>query len=84
MTYPIDRKPPFVLHYQHRGRNYVLNIMADSWEDAEKRIKAIGATGEIVGSNAFVAIRANALTLPFATAFVAITCWWRNLWGSRK
>ncbi len=73
-----DREKPFTeyaVEYQHKGARWGLTIKAASWEDAEDRLKAIGAWGRVVGS--------GVITIPaslgvFAKAWVWIANAWRT------
>ena len=73
-----ERKPPFMIQYRHKGSEYALTLWADSWEDAEARLRSIGGNGEVVGSNVQT-VPANAFVLPFTSLWVRLVCWWRNL-----
>ena len=77
-----DRKPPYAIRYQYNGRTYNCTIWAESWEDAERRLRSIGATGEVYGSDV-QSFSANPVTLPFSVLWVRFICWWRNLGRGR-
>lgn len=72
------REPPFLIEYHHRGSQCGFQMGADSWDDAQDRLRSIGANGRVIGSNVS-SLRANAVTLPFAAAWSTIVCWFRNL-----
>jgi len=39
----------FAIDYRHGGHSFTLTLWAYSWEDADERLKAIRATGAVVG-----------------------------------
>lgn len=78
----MERKPPFVVQYNHKGSTWGFQIWAESWEDAEARLKSIGYNGQIIGSNAST-IKTNPVTLPLVALWMPFICWWRNLWQRR-
>lgn len=61
----------YLVEYRHQGAVWGLTIDADSWDDAQERLRMIGWNGRVIGD--------NAITVPgsmgwFARAFV----WLRN------
>lgn len=73
-----DRKPPFAVDYNHNGKTYRLTLWAESWDDAQNRLRSIGGNGRVVGSDV-QQFRPNGLTLPITVLWVRLVCWWRNL-----
>lgn len=73
-----DHKPPFAVSYRHRGAEYTFTIWANSWDDAEDRLRSISTTGRVYGSDVSTT-RCHSLTLPFAATWAALRCWWLNL-----
>ena len=74
----MKQEPPFLCEYIYDGRRFSATIGGDSWEEAERHLKCIGANGRIVGSNVS-SIPVNALTLPFAGIYVRLVVFFRNL-----
>jgi|GEM_PF-3394096 hypothetical protein len=72
-----ERKPPYGVAYRRKGREYSFQIWAESWEDAEDRLRSIAMTGRVYGSN-LETVPANSLTLPFAALWASLTVRWRN------
>lgn len=73
-----EHKPPYGVQYRHNNETWTFVLpYADSWEDAEARLKSIGAYGKVYGSN-LQRLPANSVTLPFVGLWASITCWWRN------
>ncbi len=74
MTAPTDigGYKKYVVEYPFGNSRWGLLIDARSWEEAEERIKRIGAFGRVVGS--------DVTTIPASLGFVAkLLVWWRNL-----
>lgn len=46
-----QREPPYLIDYTHKGERWCFEIWAESWEDAEQRLRAIKHNGEVIGSN---------------------------------
>ena len=46
-----EQEPPYLINYTHKGEDYGFTIWAESWEDAELRLRAIASNGEVIGSN---------------------------------
>lgn len=67
---------PFLANYRYNGREYCQVIHADTWIEAEDRLKAM-SFGKIVGSNC-TTVSANALTNPLIYVWVHILMWYRN------
>lgn len=72
-----ERKPPYAIQYRHNGKTWGLTIWAESWEDAQARLRSIGFNGKIIGSNVET-IPVNTLTVGPAAIWMAVVCWWRN------
>jgi hypothetical protein len=66
----------FLATYRHRGSEYSLIIPADSWRDAEEKLRAL-SQGKIIGSDV-QSIPVNAITLPFVGPLGRFLVWWRN------
>ena len=47
----IEREPPYLISYMHKGEGWSFTIWAESWEDAELRLRAIADNGKVIGSN---------------------------------
>jgi hypothetical protein len=47
-----EHEPPFLVNYTHKGEQWNVAIWADSWEDAEQRLRAIADNGTVIGSSA--------------------------------
>ena len=41
--------PDFVVDYRHDGVTYGINIRAEDWADAQRRLHSIGMSGEVIG-----------------------------------
>lgn len=54
----------FDVDYQMDGRTFGVRLLADNWEDAERRLKAVKYTGA-VGGEIVAELRGNSVTLPF-------------------
>lgn len=66
----------FLVTYRHRGHQCSFPFPADSWEDAEDRLKSL-AFARVIGSNV-QSIPVNSFTMPFAGALARLIVWWRN------
>jgi hypothetical protein len=42
----------YLVSYSYGGHDYVFEIIADSWDEAESRVNAIKYTAEVFGSDA--------------------------------
>jgi hypothetical protein len=74
-----EREPPYLITYFHKGAEWSLQLpWAENWEDAEQRIRAIGYTGKVAGSNVST-YSPNLINLPFIAVWVRILTWWKNL-----
>lgn len=63
----------YAVEYSFGNAVYGLVIPARSWEEAEERLKRIGAFGRVIGS--------DVTTIPVAFGWYAkLLVWWRNLW----
>ncbi len=47
----IEREPPYLISYRHKGGEYNFTLWAESWEDAELRLRAIADNGSVIGSD---------------------------------
>lgn len=56
---------------------YSFSFPAESWEDAERKLRAIRATATVTGWPSY-RVPANPVALPFARVFVAVFTWVRN------
>jgi len=62
----------YLVEYSFGNEVFSLTIPARSWEEAQERVKRIGAFGRVVGS--------DVTTIPAAFGWLAkLTVWWRNL-----
>lgn len=62
----------YLVEYSFGNDVYSLVIPARSWEEAERRIKRIGAFGRVIGS--------DVTTFPVSLGWYAkLLVWWRNL-----
>lgn len=62
----------YAVEYSFGNHVYGLTIPARSWEEAEERLKRIGAFGRVIGS--------DVTTIPVAFGcFAKLLVWWRNL-----
>lgn len=62
----------YLVEYSFGNEVYAITIPARSWEEAQERIKRIGAFGRVIGS--------DVTALPAALGWLAkLTVWWRNL-----
>lgn len=66
----------YVVHYGYQGHQWGLLVQATSPEDAEERLKAIGAWGRVDGEHVM-----TIPDVPGAGAFVSTLAWLRNLFG---
>lgn len=48
----MKRNPPYLIEYQYAGERWSITIWAKSWQDAQRRLVAIGANGQVIGSDA--------------------------------
>jgi hypothetical protein len=62
------------------GERYGFTMPAESFEDAERRMRAIRLTGKVDGWPCYT-YRTNALTFPFVTVWVFASTAFRNLFG---
>ena len=67
-----------MITFKMDGRDYAFVMPADSFEDADRRLRAIRTTGTVLGWPAYT-YRANALTLPFVAAWTYGMTALRNL-----
>ena len=64
----------YACEYTFGNSQWALTIHARSWEEAEERLKRIGAFGRVKGE--------HITTIPaFAGPFVPIIVWLRNWWS---
>lgn len=64
----------YCISYQHNGKVWGLNLLAQDFEDARRRVRAIGTTGVVDGE--LIA------KIPAAVGFwVPLLCWFRNLFA---
>ena len=40
---------PFCITYRHEGKSWGITIDAENWEDAGRRLRSIGMTGQVDG-----------------------------------
>lgn len=60
----------YCIEYEHEGSKWALEIWAESWEDAEQKVRAIGY-GKVLGTLEF--------TLPVGLGWLGkVLCWWKN------
>lgn len=48
----MDRSPPYLVGYAYKGEDWTFTFWAESWEDAELRLRAIADNGQVMGSDA--------------------------------
>ena len=70
-----------MISFQMDGETYCFVMPADSWDDAERRMRAIRTTGQVQGFPCYT-YHANALTMPFVGLWVWLTTSFRNLFRS--
>lgn len=68
----------FLIRFRHNGDDCSFAMPANSWADAEARLRSMASSARVQGSNAS-AIPVNAITLPFAGVLARFIVWWRNL-----
>lgn len=68
--------------FDMNGEQYGFHMPAESWDDAERRMRAIRLTGKVAGWPCHT-MRANALTLPFVHVWMKVSVFVRNLIGAR-
>lgn len=39
----------FAVEYRHNGASWMLTLHADDWKDAERKVRSIGANGQVIG-----------------------------------
>ena len=67
-----DKFTDYLIEYSFGNSVYGLTIPARSWEEAEERIRRIGAFGRVIGS--------DVTTIPASLGwFAKALVWWRNL-----
>lgn len=71
-------RPPFVVDYRHKGKDYSTTIGGDSWEEAEQHIRSLGTNGRIVGSDASIIPAPKLFSGPVAL-LVMLGVWLRNI-----
>jgi hypothetical protein len=60
-----------LITYRTADGDYSFSFPAESWDDAEQKLRAIRATATVTGWPAY-RIPANSLTLPFVHVFVSL------------
>lgn len=68
----------YVVHYGYQGHQWGILVSATSPEDAEERLRAIGAWGKVDGEHVM-----TIPDMPGVGALVRIATWLRNLFGGR-
>jgi hypothetical protein len=71
-----------LVHFEMDGKSYVFIMPAESWDDAERRLRAIRLNGRVAGWPCY-SHSTNTLTLPFVAAWAFLTCSFRNLFGRK-
>jgi hypothetical protein len=62
----------YLVEYSFGNSTYSIVIPARSWEEAQERIKRIGAFGRVIGS--------DVMTVPASLGWLAkLIVWWRNI-----
>ncbi len=72
MSDDLEKFNNYLVEYSFGNSVYALTIPARSWEEAQERIKRIGAFGHVVGSDV---VRFDASLGRLAKIIV----WWRNI-----
>ena len=44
----------FLVEYRYADATWALEIWADDWQDAERKLRALGANGRVVGEDAML------------------------------
>lgn len=74
-----DRKwEPYLCEYQLEGRTWSVKVIACSFEDASRRLRAIGTTGQVLGNSV-----QEVPAAPGVGLFVRLWCFVANLFGAR-
>lgn len=72
----LEKFGEFLVEYSFGNATYAITIPARSWEEAEERIKRIGAFGRVVGS--------DVTKMHASLGWLAmLLVWWRNATRSR-
>jgi hypothetical protein len=72
-----------LIHFEMDGESYAFIMPAESWDDAERRMRAIRLNGRVAGWPCY-SHSTNTLTLPFVAAWAFLTCSFRNLFGRKQ
>jgi hypothetical protein len=64
----------FLCEYNHRGATWAVDIWADDWQDAERKLRSIGTNGRVLGP---VSMEVRVPVAP-ARWFAAALKWWRS------
>lgn len=60
----------YCCEYRHDGQAWCLNVKATSFEDAARRLRAVGANGEVLGSLKFKLPLTTQSPLPLIAVFL--------------
>ena len=63
------------IEFRHNGRKHVAYVEADSWQDAEEKVKSLRVSGRLAGWPTFSA-PSNALILPLSLLWLKFRTWW--------
>jgi hypothetical protein len=79
----MSKQKQALISFQMDGQEYGFVMPADSWDDAERRMRAIRTTGMVAGWPCYT-YRANSLTLPFVAAWTIASTFFRNLFRASQ
>jgi hypothetical protein len=68
----------YIIDFRHDGKTYSFNIYALDLPDANRRLRSIRGNAEVIGELGGE-IAVNEMTAPVVRIWVAVKCWWRNL-----
>ncbi len=63
-----------LIEYDFDGGRYSLTIPCTSWAEAEAKVRAIKASGRVIGWPAF-SVSSNPITFPFGVLIARIKAW---------